>query len=107
MTNKSSMDESIGALLQQFAEGKMDACIGALLHKKKKKRRNQSAKEKEIRRLARKRRNQSAKEKEIRRLARKLAKLLMKSINREGASPPQIVLKIENHFHARVEHITQ
>ena len=78
MTDKSSMDESIGALRQQFAEGKMDACIGALLHKKKKKRRNQSAKEKEIRRLA-----------------RKLAKLLMKSINREGASPPQIVLKIE------------
>ena len=36
MTNISSMDESIGALLQQFAEGKMDACIGALLHKKKK-----------------------------------------------------------------------
>ena len=71
MTNISSMDESIGALRQQFAEGKMDACIGALLHKKKKKRRNQSAKEKEIRRLA-----------------RKLAKLLMKSINREGASPP-------------------
>ena len=48
MTNKSSMDESIGALRQQFAEGKMDACIGALLHKKKKKRRNQSAKEKEM-----------------------------------------------------------
>lgn len=90
MTNKSSMDESIDALRQQFAEGKMDACIGALLHKKRKKRRNQFAKEKEIRRLA-----------------RKLAKLLMKSINREGASPPQIVLKIENHFHARVEHISQ
>ena len=90
MTNISSMDESIDALRQQFAEGKMDACIGALLHKKNKKRRNQSAKEKEIRRLA-----------------RKLAKLLMKSINREGASPPQIFLKIENHFHARVEHISQ
>ena len=46
MTNISSMDESIDALRQQFAEGKMDACIGALLHKKRKKRRNQSAKEK-------------------------------------------------------------
>ena len=88
MTNISSMDESIDALRQQFAEGKMDACIGALLHKKK-------------------RSKQTAKEKQIRRLAKMLVKLLMKSINREGASPPQIVLKIENHFHARVEHISQ
>lgn len=91
MTNKSSMDESIGALRQQFVEGKMDACIGAQLHKKRKKKRSK----------------QTAKEKQIRRLAKMLAKLLMKSINREGASPPQIVLKIENHFHARVEHISQ
>jgi hypothetical protein len=86
----SNLNESISALLQQFAECKPDACKGALLHKRKKRRSKLTAKEREVRRLV-----------------RLLAKLLMKAIRIEGTSPPQIVLKIENHFHGRVEQINQ
>ena len=68
---------------------KKDECIRALLQKKKNMKRKNTH------------------EKEFDRIAKTLRKQLLKSIRFKGQSPPRIIIRIENHFHANVRNVMQ
>lgn len=84
------MEDLIEGVLRQFAEGYLKDCCGALLHRRKKKRRKRPQFEREVKWFKKKLVNEI---------------MMMKSMN--CSSPPQITITIENHFHARVDQINQ